>query len=138
MRRQPQITGNIGLYYVCYRLSCMGWNAMPTSRNARGIDIIAYNYNCSKMLAIQVKSLSSRNAVPLGKNLDNIMGDFCIIIRDVYENPKTFILSPDEVKKLAGISGEDENISYWLEADNYEKEEFIEAWDRIGKGYEQN
>jgi hypothetical protein len=29
-----QIVGNIGLYYVCYRLSCFGWNAMPTARNA--------------------------------------------------------------------------------------------------------
>jgi len=38
-----QITGNIGLYYTCYRLSRLGWNVMPTSRNARGIDIIAYS-----------------------------------------------------------------------------------------------
>lgn len=31
------------MYYACYRLSRMGWNVMPTARNARGIDIIAYN-----------------------------------------------------------------------------------------------
>ena len=36
---KPQITGNIGLYYTCYQLSRLGWNVMPTSRNARGIDI---------------------------------------------------------------------------------------------------
>lgn len=34
-----QITGNIGLFYACYELSRKGWNVMPTSRNARGIDI---------------------------------------------------------------------------------------------------
>ena len=47
MKKDNQITGNVGLYYVCYRLSIMGWNAMPTARNARGIDIIAYNKDLS-------------------------------------------------------------------------------------------
>jgi len=35
----PQITGNIGLYYTCYHLSMLGWNVMPTARNARGVDM---------------------------------------------------------------------------------------------------
>ena len=30
----PQLTGNVGLYYCCYRLSLLGWNVMPTARNA--------------------------------------------------------------------------------------------------------
>lgn len=30
-----RITGNIGLYYVCYELSRKGWKVMPTARNAR-------------------------------------------------------------------------------------------------------
>src|SRR5689334_2198993 len=29
----PQLTGNVGLYYCCYRLSLLGWNVMPTARN---------------------------------------------------------------------------------------------------------
>ena len=41
-RRQggPQYVGNIGMYFAAYRLSLMGWNVMPTSRNARGIDLL--------------------------------------------------------------------------------------------------
>jgi hypothetical protein len=35
MSLDPQITGNVGLYYCCYRLSQLGWNVMPTARNAR-------------------------------------------------------------------------------------------------------
>jgi hypothetical protein len=31
-----QTVGNIGLHYVCYRLSRFGWNVMPTTRNAKG------------------------------------------------------------------------------------------------------
>ena len=38
-----QITGNLGLYDCCYKLSLLGWNVMPTARSARGVDIIAYS-----------------------------------------------------------------------------------------------
>jgi hypothetical protein len=38
-----QLVGNMGLYYICYELSKRGWNALPTSRNARGIDIVIYS-----------------------------------------------------------------------------------------------
>lgn len=34
MKMQTQVTGNVGMYYACYKLSCMGWNVMPTARNA--------------------------------------------------------------------------------------------------------
>lgn len=50
-RLDPQITGNVGLYYCCYRLSLMGWNVMPTARNARGVDLIAYNHDASRMIS---------------------------------------------------------------------------------------
>jgi len=54
----------------------MGWNVMPTSRNARGIDIIAYSIGAERLLKVQVKALSKRNPVPIGAGLDKIMGDF--------------------------------------------------------------
>ena len=41
-KHEAQIVGNIGMFYACYRLSRLGWNVMPTARNARGVDIIAY------------------------------------------------------------------------------------------------
>jgi hypothetical protein len=45
-----QITGNVGLYLTCYKLSKLGWNAMPTARNARGIDIVAYDRTASRFV----------------------------------------------------------------------------------------
>jgi hypothetical protein len=41
--RDNQLVGNIGLYYICYELSRLGWNVLPTSRNARGIDLVIYS-----------------------------------------------------------------------------------------------
>jgi len=33
-----QQSGQTGLFAVCYQLSRRGWNVLPTSRNARGVD----------------------------------------------------------------------------------------------------
>ncbi len=136
MKFDAQITGNIGLYYTCYRLSKMGWNVMPTSRNARGIDIIAYNREGTKFIGIQVKTLSKRNPVPLGKSLEKIMGDYWVIVNNVIKEPSAFILFPDEVKSLAcKRERKDGRISYWLQLSSYDNEKYKEAWDRIGYGY---
>ena len=53
-RLHHQLVGNVGLYYVCYKLSLCGWNVLPTSRNAKGIDIVAYNQDATRTLTIQV------------------------------------------------------------------------------------
>lgn len=136
MKHDAQVTGNIGLFYTCYRLSRMGWNVMPTSRNARGIDIIAYNSYGTKFIGIQVKTLSKRNPVPLGSNLEKIMGDYWIIVNNVSKEPNSFILLPDEVKKLAHRGEKEGRISYWLQPSSYDNEQFKEAWHRIGHCHE--
>ncbi|WP_420465821.1 hypothetical protein [Panacagrimonas sp.] len=135
MRLNPQIVGNLGLYWCCYKLSLLGWNAMPTARNARGVDIIAYSSDASRFKGIQVKALSKRNPVPLGKDLEKCMGDFWVIINKVAsESPSAFILTPDEVKSSAHRGEKDGKVSYWLQPSSYEKPEFKEAWGRIGHG----
>jgi hypothetical protein len=133
MKKDTQITGNIGLYYTCYKLSCLGWNVMPTARNARGIDIIAYNKEGTKYIGIQVKTLSKRNPVPLGNSLDKVMGDYWIIVNDVTKEPNAFILLPDEVKELAHKGEKEGRVSYWLQPNVYDIESFKEAWHRIGQ-----
>jgi hypothetical protein len=59
------LVGNISMYYVCYELAKRGWNVMPTSRNAKGIDILIYSEDVKRKYGVQVKSLSLRVAVPL-------------------------------------------------------------------------
>ena len=133
----PQIVGNAGLYYACYRLSLLGWNAMPTSRNARGVDVIAYSHDCSQMVSIQVKSLSKRNPVPLGASLDKIMGDYWVIINNLQGDPGAYVLLPEEIKTLAHRGEKDGKVSFWLQPTDYDRECFLDAWERIG-GTEKN
>lgn len=134
MKADNQITGNIGLYYTCFKLSRMGWNVLPTARNARGIDIIAYNQDGTNFIGVQVKALSKRNPVPIGASIDKIMGDFWIIITNVANEPNAFILLPEEVKEKAHRGEKDGRVSYWLQPSSYDSDDFREAWHRIGHG----
>jgi len=136
MKLESQVTGNIGMYYACYRLSRMGWNVMPTARNARGIDIIAYNRGGTEFIGVQVKALTRRNPVPLGKSLDTVRGDFWIIINNIGQEPVAFVMMPEEVKALAHRGEKHGKVSFWLQPKAYDTPEFREAWERIGHGYE--
>ena len=137
-KRNPQITGNVGLYYCCYRLSLLGWNVMPTARNARGVDIIAYSQDASRAVTIQVKSLSKRDPVPLGSTLDKVMGHYWVIVNKIADapeqSPRMFVLEPNEVLNLAHRGERDGRVSYWLQPSAYDKPVF-ECWDRIGSGF---
>lgn len=130
-----QVVGNAGLYFVCYKLSLQGWNVMPTARNARGIDIIAYSRDAKVKIAVQVKALGKRNPVPVGGSLDGIMGDFWVIVDRIRtDQPRAFILLPSEVREMAHRNKSGETASYWLEPPMYDQEAFREAWERIGRG----
>lgn len=133
--RDPQVTGNVGLYYCCYRLSLLGWNVMPTARNARGVDLIAYGRDASGFVGIQVKALSKRAPVPLGPTLDKIMGDFWIVVNRVASStPSAFVLLPSEVRERARRGEKDGRTSYWLQPVDYEHDTFREVWGRIEPG----
>ena len=135
-RRGTQVVGNVGMYFAAYRLSLMGWNVMPTARNARGVDLLAYDATAHNYKGIQVKALSRpKPPVPLGKSVDTFMGDFWIIVTNAAtSNPVCFIMKPDEVKERAHRGEKEGRISYWLQYNKYHTDEFREAWHRIGRG----
>jgi hypothetical protein len=108
---------------------------MPTARNARGIDVLVYSKDAKRTHTIQVKALSKRPPVPLGKHLDNLFGDFFIICNKVStDNPECFILTPSEVRKLAHRGVKEGRVSFWLQPKQYESPAFRDAWHRIGHG----
>jgi hypothetical protein len=130
-----QVVGNIGMYYAAYRLSQQGWNVMPTARNARGVDLLAYDVGAHVYKGIQVKALSKRNPVPLGNSVDRFIGDWWVIVINAgTTTPTCFIMKPAEVKRLAHRGEKEGRVSYWLQPTQYDTDKFREAWDRIGRG----
>lgn len=133
LRLSRQVVGNVGLFYVCYRLCRLGWNAMPTSRNARGVDVVIYSQGGVRKITLQVKALSKRDPVPLGNSLENLISDFVVVCNNIAtENPKCFILTAGEVRTNAHEGLRDGRKSYWLNPAVYHG--FEERWDRIGDG----
>ena len=105
-----QNTGNIGLFYACYRLSWYGWNAMPTIRNAKGADIFIASPE-GKKLGIQVKSLSGKADVFIGKNYADPSVDFWVVLMNVrgQGNPDAYIIPAKDIRDgvEACLRGED-------------------------------
>jgi hypothetical protein len=131
LRLNPQVVSNVGLYFVCYKLSLLGWNVMPTARNARGIDVVAYSQDATRTCTIQVKALSKRAPVPLGPTLDKLLGDFFIVCSKIASSPECFVLTPSEVRSLAHRGEKDGRISHWLQPREYEAREYRDAWHRL-------
>jgi hypothetical protein len=105
---------------------------MPTTRNARGIDIIAYSTDASLFLTIQVKSLSKDPGVPLGSTLDNIIAQCWIIINGaVSEEPVVFVMLADEVRERAIRHEKEGKPSYWLSPRDYIQDQFRNKWERL-------
>jgi hypothetical protein len=133
------ITGNIGLFWVCYMMSRRGWNVLNTSRNARGVDIVAYNHDGTRRVLISVKSQSKRQSVGMGKKKEHLFADFLIICRDVNDRgtvPECFIVPMDVVKERAqfkkGVRYGKQGDNHWLQPGDFE--EFSCEWSRIGNG----
>ena len=124
---------------------------MPTVRNARGADLYASSQNEETVLAIQSKGLSppvrrNRNGnltgstVPLGSDLEKLRSRWWIITTGCQfesgNEPVCFVLTLDEVKEFAFHSPPENNSngkpSFWLQPSYYGRDEYREAWHRLG------
>jgi hypothetical protein len=131
-KKSKQLVGNMGIFYICYELSKRGWNCLPTTRNAKGIDLVIYSQNAKILHTIQVKSLSRKNPVPFGISPNQIADLVIICILD--ESPKIYILKAKEVNEKLHKGEKDGRISYWLQPHSYEEQK--DCWDKIGNGFE--
>jgi len=57
-----------------------------------------------------------------------------IIVIKAATEPECFIVTPDEVRHFAHRGEKDDRVSYWLQPNKYDTNEFREAWHRIGRG----
>jgi len=107
---------------------------MPTVRNARGSDLMITDGAESVFLGIQSKALSKRNPVPLGQSLETLRSDWWIVtIHANSAHPICFVMTLEEVKSLAHRGEKDGRVSYWLQPTSYDREQYRDAWQRLGE-----
>ncbi len=128
----PNLVRNAGVFYVCHRLSQRGWDAMPTTRKGKGPNVVIDSMDGERTWKLKVRSLSKRDPVPLGKG-PNIDAHWVVVCNRLgTDSPGCYVMTPEEVSKLANRDKDGEN--HWLEPPQYDTEEFAERWDRIGSG----
>ena len=93
-KKLPQrLVRNAGVFYVCHRLSQMGWNATPTTRYAKGPNVVIDSEDAERTWRLKVRSLSKRDPVPLGKD-PNIDADWVVVCTRVREDsPRCYVLT---------------------------------------------
>jgi hypothetical protein len=106
---------------------------MPTSRNAKGIDIILYSQDGRQKYTVQVKSLKQKNPVPLGKSLETFFADYLIICVNVLNEPELFVTTPTQIRQKIHKGEKDGRISYWLQPKDYL--EFRDTWKIVPSGF---
>jgi len=132
-KKLPQrLVRNAGVFYVCHRLSQMGWNASPTTHYSSGPNVVIDSEDGERTWRLKVRSLSKRDPVPLGKD-PHIDADWVVVCTLVRTNsPRCYVLTPDEV---SGLTTRDKRgPNHWLEQRHYDTDKFEERWDRIGSG----
>jgi hypothetical protein len=106
---------------------------LPTSRNAKGVDIVIYSQDAQRTHTVQVKALTGAHAVPFGASLATLIAQFVIVCRKVVTpRPEVFVLTSEEVNALAHVATGKRGTSYWLETRSYLPHH--DAWDKIGSG----
>jgi hypothetical protein len=115
------------MYYACYQLSKLGLNVMPTARNAKGADILAYTADQKTFLTFQVKAMTKRSNISLGKSLDSVTCDWWLVVVNVYDEPTTYVMTPDEIRESARHYKD----GHWAQGSAFDTDTTHNAWDRI-------
>lgn len=128
MQPSNQITGNIGMFYTCFKLSQLGLNVMPTSRNAKGPDVVAYTADGSRFFTFQVKAMSKLSNINVGSSLDSLRTTWWAVIFEVRGVPKSLVLTPNEVK----TSCREYQGTYWAQGCELVRiENAFNHWERV-------
>ncbi|MGB5019402.1 hypothetical protein, partial [Sphingorhabdus sp.] len=94
-------------------------------------DMLVTDAGAIARFSVQSRALSKRQAVPLGKSIENLRSEWWVVtINANSEQPICFVMSREEVE--ANASQDKNGGAYWLEPRDYDRDEYRNAWDRMG------
>lgn len=139
LTKNKQIIGNQGLHYVSFMLSRRGFNLAITARNAKGADILIYNDRCDSVKTIQVKSVTNRYSVNVGRTEDaeempQLICDYWIFVNLGYETPRCYIFTRDEAQMIVERNynvDQNDKFNWWLHPGDIYSPDFEERWEKI-------
>jgi hypothetical protein len=128
------VTSNSAFYFVCYRLSLMGWNVEPSGSSPMGRTLRISKRGVAP-LTIKVKGVNGRLAAGFGTGTLLMPYDF-VVVSDVSaavgdHSPRIYVLSTAEAATLVNVNEKDGQRSFWLEIRDYAQPAHENAWSKI-------
>lgn len=89
------------------------------------------NHDRSIIKTVRIRSLSKKNAVPMGNSLRGYNEDLLIVCRNLSQTPEIFVLTMEQALQKVSKNTKLGLESYWLERSGYE--EFLDNWYALGE-----
>jgi hypothetical protein len=137
MLSKSQLSGMRGVYLVAAELSRLGFIASPTSRSARGADILATDCECKRAFSIQVKTSSPSLywlLTPHAKTTASPTHIYVFVhIKD--RDPPDFYVVPSAVVARKMWIEPQKGGSVWYSFTLEDAKPFKDKWDVLGNAY---
>lgn len=121
-----------GVYLVAAQLASMGLVASPTSRNAKGADILVSTDDCTKIWAVQVKTnKSSANFFLVGKAAKELSATNYVYVLVNLAGPdgiQYFVVPSSVVAKKTRVDKSSTGSEWWYVM-RKDVEQFRNKWD---------
>jgi len=134
MPSKGQLTGMLGVYLVAAELSRRGLIASPTSRSARGADILVTDQNCKHACSLQVKT-NGKNASFWLLNAhakEMVVPTHLYVLVNVRKDEDEFFVVPSQ-EIASRMDVVTQGKSTWYSIYRERIKEFQDRWDLAGE-----
>ena len=129
MGRTRNMTGSMGLYHVCLKLSELAWHVQVKKTNANSPNKGWCWRHKQKRISFETHGVGGKSPIQLYKRPRSIRSDFVIMVTELDSAaPVCYLLSNSEAK-MAGQTNSDG--TQFLNPKAYAKEEFREQWEKL-------
>ena len=134
MPSKGQLTGMTGVYLVAAELARRGFIASPTSRSARGADILVADQNCKHACSLQVKTNGKSTSFwllnPHAKEM--VASTHLYVLVNLLKDGHDFYVVPSGVvaRRMDVVP---QGKSTWYSISRDKVKEFKDKWDLVGE-----
>ncbi|MBP7830974.1 MAG: hypothetical protein KA248_13765 [Kiritimatiellae bacterium] len=123
MKAKNQLTGMQGVYLVASELARHGFIASPTSRSARGADILVTDPDCTRAFSVQVKTNAASTSYwllsPHAKAMVSPTHIYVFVnLRGEGKPPDFFVVPSRIVAQRMGSEKQGQDTWYWFMRDD--------------------
>ena len=113
------ITHDAGVYYTCYKLSCLNWKIVPEFLTDR--QQLHKIQRHDEEFVVKIRSFTNVVPVPFTQDLDILdYLDYLVICNNLQRQPNLIVMEPQIVRKVIHKDTKKDG-TYWLQPVDYNR-----------------